>query len=539
VAFAFASVSSAKTIYVPDDYENIQWAVDNASAGDTIIVRDGVYYENVFVDKQLKIKSENGSANCVVNAADLYDDVFYITADYVEISGFTIKGAEDAGINLFEGDYCIISNNSIKNNYWGINLHYSNNNTISGNIIENNYIGIYIRDYSNKNKILENRIENNWVGIYIRDSNNCIISGNIFINDGLLVIDSYKNKVYNNTVNGKPLVYLEYESDLNVNDAGQVILVNCNNITVKNLNLSNTNDGVQLWQSDNCIISENSIENNVNGIYIWCSNNNTISGNSIIENNVNGIYIWGSNNNTISENNIENNECGIQIGSSNKNIIYLNNFKNNTNHVYSYASTNIWNSTEMITYKYKGKQYTNYTGNYWSDYTGSDTNGDGIGDTPYSIYGDKDYHPLMKTFENYFAPEQKPSVSISTDKYEYKAEDVMLINITLMNPKDEWQSVKFLFCLDIFDYNLHITIIKNRSLRLPPHCNKTFKIRWNIPEFKFSFNASWYVAIFNERTSELISEDYAYWRYIAAKEEAMTKYKKELSKSVREIKIPF
>jgi len=393
VAFAFASVSSAKTIYVPDDYENIQWAVDNASAGDTIIVRDGVYYENVFVDKQLKIKSENGSANCVVNAADLYDDVFYITADYVEISGFTIKGAEDAGINLFEGDYCIISNNSIKNNYWGINLHYSNNNTISGN--------------------------------------------------------------------------------------------------------------------------------------------------SIIENNVNGIYIWGSNNNTISENNIENNECGIQIGSSNKNIIYLNNFKNNTNHVYSYASTNIWNSTEMITYKYKGKQYTNYTGNYWSDYTGSDTNGDGIGDTPYSIYGDKDYHPLMKTFENYFAPEQKPSVSISTDKYEYKAEDVMLINITLMNPKDEWQSVKFLFCLDIFDYNLHITIIKNRSLRLPPHCNKTFKIRWNIPEFKFSFNASWYVAIFNERTSELISEDYAYWRYIAAKEEAMTKYKKELSKSVREIKIPF
>ena len=32
---AFASVSEAKTIYVPDDYARIQWAVDNASAGDT------------------------------------------------------------------------------------------------------------------------------------------------------------------------------------------------------------------------------------------------------------------------------------------------------------------------------------------------------------------------------------------------------------------------------------------------------------------------------------------------------------------------
>ena len=39
-------VASAKTIYVPDDYAKIQWAVDNASAGDTIIVRDGTYYEN-------------------------------------------------------------------------------------------------------------------------------------------------------------------------------------------------------------------------------------------------------------------------------------------------------------------------------------------------------------------------------------------------------------------------------------------------------------------------------------------------------------
>ena len=35
---AFASVSGAKTIYVPDDYAKIQWAVDNASARDTIIV---------------------------------------------------------------------------------------------------------------------------------------------------------------------------------------------------------------------------------------------------------------------------------------------------------------------------------------------------------------------------------------------------------------------------------------------------------------------------------------------------------------------
>lgn len=39
--------ASSATIYVPDDYPTIQAAVNAASPGDTIIVRDGTYYENV------------------------------------------------------------------------------------------------------------------------------------------------------------------------------------------------------------------------------------------------------------------------------------------------------------------------------------------------------------------------------------------------------------------------------------------------------------------------------------------------------------
>ena len=80
VAFGGVSVASATTIYVPDDYAKIQWAVDNASAGDTIIVSEGTYTENVDVNvNDLAIKSENDSANCIVQAANSNKSVFFVT----------------------------------------------------------------------------------------------------------------------------------------------------------------------------------------------------------------------------------------------------------------------------------------------------------------------------------------------------------------------------------------------------------------------------------------------------------------------------
>ena len=51
LAFVSIGIASAATIYVPDDYSTIHEAVDAASAGDTIIVRDGTYDKNIKMNK--------------------------------------------------------------------------------------------------------------------------------------------------------------------------------------------------------------------------------------------------------------------------------------------------------------------------------------------------------------------------------------------------------------------------------------------------------------------------------------------------------
>ena len=151
------NILASKTIYVPDDYQTIQQAVNNASTGDTIIVRDGTYVENIDINKRLTIKSENGSAYCIVQAANKSDHVFEITADYVAINGFTVKESESgAGICLNESDFCEITNNHCSDNGDGVYLSDSNGNEIKNNTCSyNEGNGTYLFDSS------ENEIKNN------------------------------------------------------------------------------------------------------------------------------------------------------------------------------------------------------------------------------------------------------------------------------------------------------------------------------------------------------------------------------------------
>ncbi|MBN1762389.1 MAG: right-handed parallel beta-helix repeat-containing protein [Methanomicrobia archaeon] len=210
-------VASAVDRYVGpgETYTTIQSAEDAAGSYDTIIVRDGTYPENVDVDvAHLTIRSENGSANCTVTANDPNDHVFEVTADYVNITGFTVTGAfVQHAILLYPADHCTISENTLSNNYNGIYLFSSNNNTIVNNIVSNNSYGIRVEGpggSSTYNNLTDNTVSNNNYGIALGAfCNYNSLTGNTISNNtyGITLSASSNNTitcnwVHNNTQYG-------------------------------------------------------------------------------------------------------------------------------------------------------------------------------------------------------------------------------------------------------------------------------------------------------------------------------------------------
>jgi len=344
-----------KTIVVPDDYPTISAAVVGAREGDTIFVKKGSYQEQTLeINKSLSLIGEDVKETILKLDPPLVEIWFFhskitvpvtaitINADNFKLSGFTINmpggmSAKDevamAGGLVAKGDGIELVGNRL-----------SSSLQLSGslmNITDNEIAGSLIVDGSNQT-VANNSIEGSFGS---SGSFNQIIENTI--DDDIKLMSSSFNLIIGNSFS---TMYMEHS----------------------NSNLISGNSFTTLWI----------------GFYGHACSNNTISANKATGPDLWGILMGAGSYNVFHDNLISNymgshDGYGIAIGGNHlvaeHNMFYRNILMNNNRNVGTnweiLGAGNFWDNGEV--------------GNYWDDYTGTDSDGDGIGDVPHIVEGCK------------------------------------------------------------------------------------------------------------------------------------------------------
>jgi parallel beta-helix repeat protein len=191
---------------------------------------------------------------------------------------------------------------------------------------------------------------------------------------GIRLLCSSNNTVSKNNVEKGKYggIDLDEHSDYNV--------ISGNNVTASN------GDAIFLGASSNNTIVGNRIGSSYGGIDLRSSSNyNVVSENTIEASTRDGIEILFSSNNKIVGNSVTTSgRYGILLQGSSSDLIYHNNFLNNALQAAS-SGGSVWDN--------------GCEGNYWSDYNGTDSDGDGVGDTKLP-WQSVDNCPLMSRYWN-------------------------------------------------------------------------------------------------------------------------------------------
>jgi nitrous oxidase accessory protein len=325
-----------KTLVVPDDYPTIADAVGNAVAGDTVFVKRGTYEEQTLEISKPLSLIGEGANQTTINLHPPYNETWILTQSFRTYANAITINTNDAELKGF---------------------------TISANGGD-----IYVT--GDRTQIIKNTIA---AELIIAGSHSKVTENTMF---RLSLSGSYSNIIGNNIASG------------NIRLKGSYNELAHNSVLVD----------IIMEYADSNIISNNTCTRLLLGYHNNCSYN-VVSGNRIEPRENMGQYgmLIGGSHNVFYNNHIENltqpRRYAVWLDglSAENNTFYHNNFINNNNTIYVEnanltAKSNFWDN---------GKE-----GNYWDDYTGTDSNRDGIGDTPYVIdANNQDSYPLMFPFD--------------------------------------------------------------------------------------------------------------------------------------------
>jgi parallel beta-helix repeat protein len=334
----FNKVGASDIIYVPGDFATIQEAIDNATSGDTIMVSNGRYKENIVVDKSLTIQGAHKSTALIDGMQN--GDTVSIYADDVYFTGFTVYNSSDDGLYI-TGDNVTVESCNIRKNYQGMYLSGSNySNVVDCSIYNCSWAGIEVST-SHFLTVSSCDFYDLYEGFFVYQSHDCLVNGSEFHHGyrgfyarntiNLFIIDS---DIYNQT--GYEALYLE--------DSDGLTIDNCR---IYNNTVSRA---LELETCDGFIISASEVhDNNDKAIDIGSCKDGTVNDCIIYNNKDNGIQCSNSEMVTIRNCHTFNNSnyAGIYLGACNLCWLIGTESTGNTDGLRMYSSdrTSICNSS--------------------------------------------------------------------------------------------------------------------------------------------------------------------------------------------------
>ncbi len=367
----------------PGNYSKIQDAINDSNPGGTVYVynESSPYFEHLVIQKSISLIGEdkqsteiNGSfldnsldtvqvmADSVIlrnfrlssNNGYYYQAAVKITGDALTLSNCVIQGNEWVGIYLFSASFCTVIDCEFSDNLIALNLVGSDDNIILNCSFYQNEDGVVLSQSSDRNHIIHCLCNgNSFSGIHIQQStenqitdclcrdgygitlsyapqtrmrNNTLL--NNIVNFGIgspFISDFYCDIDTSNTINGKPIYYLIDTSDMTFNDSvelGFLGLVNCRNISVKNLHFEYNFEGLLLAGTVRSSVENCSFTNNEgHGMYIISSHENSVKNCTFRNGYFDGILLFDSSYNTIENCSSENSYAGVKLEGSTHNII--------------------------------------------------------------------------------------------------------------------------------------------------------------------------------------------------------------------------
>lgn len=161
----FVQILPVGNVNTKKGYATIQEAINAASEGDTIFVRNGTYHENVLVTKTVTLLGEDKDSTFIQGYYVYEQGVVTIQATDVRVSGFTVKDGW-CGIAVYSSGSVVTDNRMTNNRYQdgggqitksgrGIWISHTTNTTVAGNIMDSNDRGISL-EYAGLNTVDSN-----------------------------------------------------------------------------------------------------------------------------------------------------------------------------------------------------------------------------------------------------------------------------------------------------------------------------------------------------------------------------------------------